>query len=128
MATVTEIEKKKQAALAELAKIEAELEKLKSAEASKNFEDIHGKLEAYFEHFSDEQKSKLKAFFPAEKVRKARGPNKPKGEKAERSQVEPKYQLPTGETWSGRGRPPVAFTAWKKANPDHEFPAIPKSK
>ncbi|BAV99423.1 MULTISPECIES: H-NS family nucleoid-associated regulatory protein [Pseudomonadota] len=46
--------------------------------------------------------------------------------------VAPKYQLPTGQTWSGRGRTPVAFAAWekgaegkawRKANGDAKFPA-----
>lgn len=128
MATLSEVQKKKQALLADLEKVEAEEGKLIAAEASKIFDDIHKKLGTFFQHFSDEQKAKLKAFFPAEKVRKARGPNKSKGEKAEGTKPEPKFQLPTGEVWSGRGRPPVAFVAWKKANPDHEFPAISKSK
>lgn len=50
-------------------------------------------------------------------------------------EVAPKYWLPhTGETWSGRGRPPKSFTAWVgtvsyrewKANrPDEKFPKYP---
>lgn len=47
--------------------------------------------------------------------------------------VAPKYRLPTGETWTGRGRTPVAFVAWekgaegkawRKANEGGRFPAI----
>ncbi|QWP77533.1 H-NS histone family protein [Lysobacter sp. K5869] len=47
--------------------------------------------------------------------------------------VAPKYRLPTGETWTGRGRTPVAFVAWekgaegkawRKANDGGRFPAI----
>ena len=31
-----------------------------------------------------------------------------------KAEVQPKYWLPhSGETWSGRGRPPRAFTAWE---------------
>lgn len=46
--------------------------------------------------------------------------------------VAQKYQLPTGETWSGRGRTPVVFAAWengaegkawRKANDGEKFPA-----
>lgn len=46
--------------------------------------------------------------------------------------VAPKYQLPSGETWSGRGRTPVLFAAWergaegkawRKANDGAKFPA-----
>nr|WP_255611082.1 H-NS family nucleoid-associated regulatory protein [Lysobacter sp. ESA13C] len=46
--------------------------------------------------------------------------------------VAQKYQLPTGETWRGRGRTPVAFAAWEKGaegkawrkdNAGEKFPA-----
>lgn len=46
--------------------------------------------------------------------------------------VAPKYQLPTGETWTGRGLSPKVFIAWAKsaegrawvkAHPDAKFPA-----
>lgn len=45
--------------------------------------------------------------------------------------VAPKYRLPSGETWTGRGLSPKAFSAWAKsaagkawakANPDAKFP------
>jgi len=45
--------------------------------------------------------------------------------------VAPKYRLPNGETWAGRGLTPKAFTAWaksaegktwSKANPGAKFP------
>lgn len=49
-----------------------------------------------------------------------------------RYDVKPKYQLPdTGQTWSGRGRPPKAFVDWesspaykdwKDKNPNLKFP------
>ncbi|QWF18163.1 H-NS family nucleoid-associated regulatory protein [Lysobacter capsici] len=47
--------------------------------------------------------------------------------------VAPKFRLPTGETWTGRGRTPIAFAAWekgaegkawRKANEGGRFPAI----
>ena len=46
--------------------------------------------------------------------------------------VAPKYRLPNGETWAGRGLTPKAFAAWAKsaegkawaqANPGSKFPA-----
>lgn len=46
--------------------------------------------------------------------------------------VAPKYRLPTGETWTGRGLSPKVFSAWAKsaegrawakANPGIKFPA-----
>lgn len=45
--------------------------------------------------------------------------------------VAPKYRLPTGETWTGRGLAPKVFVAWQKsaegkawraANQDEKFP------
>lgn len=45
--------------------------------------------------------------------------------------VAPKYRLPSGETWTGRGLSPKAFSAWAKSaagkawaktNPDAKFP------
>ncbi|TBV69782.1 H-NS family nucleoid-associated regulatory protein [Pseudoxanthomonas winnipegensis] len=48
--------------------------------------------------------------------------------------VAAKYQLTTGETWTGRGRTPLAFVAWaksaegkawRKANPDQQWPPAP---
>ena len=47
--------------------------------------------------------------------------------------VAPKYRLPTGETWTGRGLAPKVFTSWSKsaegkawnaANPDQRFPGV----
>jgi DNA-binding protein H-NS len=57
----------------------------------------------------------------------ARGPLK--GRKL--GSVAPKYRLPTGETWTGRGLSPKVFSAWaksaegrawSKANPGFKFP------
>lgn len=47
--------------------------------------------------------------------------------------VAPKFRLPTGETWTGRGLTPKAFAAWAKstegkawaqANPGSKFPPV----
>lgn len=60
-------------------------------------------------------------------TRRARG----SGKVRKLGKVAPKYQLPTGETWTGRGLTPKAFSswlgssegkAWGKANPDGKFP------
>lgn len=64
---------------------------------------------------------------PARATEAAPGPRK--GRKL--GKVAPKYRLPTGETWAGRGLAPKAFTAWAKsaegkawaqANPGAKFP------
>lgn len=47
--------------------------------------------------------------------------------------VAPKYRIPSGDTWAGRGRMPTSFAAWfataegkvwKKSNPDLPAPLI----
>ncbi|WP_340568900.1 H-NS family nucleoid-associated regulatory protein [Stenotrophomonas sp. G106K1] len=64
---------------------------------------------------------------PARATKAAKGPIK--GRKL--GKVAPKYRLPSGETWAGRGLAPKAFTAWAKsavgkawaqANPGARFP------
>ncbi|HIE0523706.1 TPA: H-NS family nucleoid-associated regulatory protein [Stenotrophomonas maltophilia] len=66
----------------------------------------------------------------AKPVRAAKAASGPlKGRKL--GKVAPKYRLPTGETWAGRGLAPKVFTAWAKstegkawaqANPGAKFP------
>ncbi|WP_414491172.1 histone-like nucleoid-structuring protein, partial [Stenotrophomonas maltophilia] len=48
---------------------------------------------------------------PARSPKPSAGPLK--GRKL--GKVAPKYRLPTGETWAGRGLAPKAFTAWAKS-------------
>ncbi|HEL5579508.1 TPA: H-NS family nucleoid-associated regulatory protein [Stenotrophomonas maltophilia] len=64
---------------------------------------------------------------PARSPKPSAGPLK--GRKL--GKVAPKYRLPTGETWAGRGLAPKAFTAWARsaegkawvqANPGAKFP------
>lgn len=63
----------------------------------------------------------------------ARAPKAAAGSRKGRKlgKVAPKYRLPTGETWAGRGLTPKAFAAWAKsadgkawaqANPGERFP------
>ena len=63
------------------------------------------------------------------KARKARKAGKKAGRKL--GKVAPRYSLPTGEVWAGRGLTPNAFSAWSesaegkawhKANPDEKYP------
>lgn len=64
---------------------------------------------------------------PAHRAKAARAPRQ--GRKL--GKVAPKYQLPSGETWAGRGLAPKVFSAWArsaegkawaKANPDAKYP------
>lgn len=90
-------------------------------------------LEASYADFSPEQQRRIRAAVAADAPA---GPAKgPKPAKAPREELPPRFWLPySGETWSGRGRPPKAFlawegtvahTEWKKRHPDERFPAYP---
>ncbi|WP_369937295.1 H-NS family nucleoid-associated regulatory protein [Xanthomonas tesorieronis] len=120
------------------AKIEEELRKLEEQEVALHQEqtasavaEIIDLLTQYSEHFTPKQKAELAV---------AIGASSPgRGRKAAptwaKKEVAPKYWLPhTHETWSGRGRPPRAFTAWqgtaaynqwKAGHPDEKFPKYP---
>lgn len=105
-----------------------------AAQAQASFEQIREILDTYMRFLSQAQRNTLltmlqaKGREPAQKV-STRGA-KPG------TVVAPKYQLPTGETWAGRGQPHKAFSAWsntaegrawRKANKDQKFPAYPYS-
>lgn len=46
---------------------------------------------------------------------RAAKPSKPSLKRRSLGKVAPKYRLPTGETWTGRGLTPKVFTAWAKS-------------
>ncbi len=117
------------------AKLEAELRNLEEQEAqlrqeqsSEAFAEVTSLLGQYSEHFSARQKAEISALIGAApaKAKKSGGPKK---------EVAQKYWLPhSGDTWSGRGRTPLAFKAWegssaykewKAKHPDEKFPAFP---
>lgn len=111
--------------LRQLEQQESELRQQELAEAHARILELlksHGGL------FTDKQRSEIVAAVgvkAAQRTKKA-GPTR---------EVAPKYWLPhTGETWSGRGRPPRAFAAWvgtvshrewKASHPDEKFPKYP---
>ncbi|MBB5876144.1 H-NS family nucleoid-associated regulatory protein [Xanthomonas sp. 3498] len=120
------------------AKIEEELRKLEEQEAALRQEqaaaalrEITSLLSQYGEHFTPKQKAELAVAIGASSPGRGRkaGPAQAKKE------VAPKYWLPhTQETWSGRGRTPLAFKAWegtaaykqwKASHPDEKFPKYP---
>jgi DNA-binding protein H-NS len=120
------------------AKIEEELRKLEEQEATLRQEqaasavtEIIGLLSQYGEHFTPKQKAELAVAIGASSPGRGRKAAPAQAKK----EVAPKYWLPhTHETWSGRGRPPRAFTAWegtaaykqwKASHPDEKFPKYP---
>lgn len=112
----------------ELRKLEEQESQLRQQQAADAFAEVMSLLGQYGQHFSAKQKGEIVA---------AAGANSPAKAKKEAGakEVAPKYWLPhTQETWSGRGRPPRAFTAWegtaaykewKARHPDEKFPKFP---
>ncbi len=119
------------------AKLEEELRKLEEQEAqlhqeqsSQAFAEVTGLLNQYGQHFNSKQKAEIAALIGTTK-----GPGRPKKASGSKKEVAPKYWLPhSQETWSGRGRTPLAFKAWegspaynewKAKHPNEKFPAYP---
>jgi DNA-binding protein H-NS len=104
---------------------EAELRKEQSADA---FTQVMSLLHLFGQHFNSAQKAEIASQVVA-------GARAPKRTTAAKTELPPKYWLPhTGETWSGRGRPPRSFTAWegtvshkewKARYPKEKFPKFP---
>ena len=112
----------------ELRKLDEQETQLRQQQSADAFSEIMGLLKQYGKLFSAKQKADIAA--AAGEI----APTKPK--KAAKSiEVAPKYWLPhSGETWTGRGRPPRAFTAWegtaaykewKAKHPNEKFPKFP---
>lgn len=113
----------------ELRKLEEQETALRKDEASAAYTQIAELLGKFGGYFSPKQKAEIAvavgASAPGRGSRTAQG----------KTEVAPKYWLPhTQETWSGRGRPPRAFTAWegsaaynewKAKHPGERFPKYP---
>ncbi|WP_416204007.1 H-NS histone family protein [Xanthomonas euvesicatoria] len=112
----------------EIRKLEEQEAQLRQQQSSEAYTEIVKLLDQYTDHFSAKQKSEIAALIGA-------GVAKPKNAASAKKEVAPKYWLPHNqETWSGRGRPPKAFTIWqgsasykewKAKHPDEKFPAFP---
>lgn len=104
---------------------EAALRKEQAADA---FTQVMSLLHLFGQHFDSAQKAEIAAQVVA-------GAKAPKRTAVAKAELPPKYWLPhTGETWSGRGRPPRSFTAWegtvshkewKVRHPKEKFPKFP---
>ena len=110
MATVQEIDKQIEA-------LQAQRQQVVIAEAKPAFDRIIKDLTAYAGNFSAEQKKAITAFFQGKPEAKA---------KKEPSSAIPKYKLPTGEVWAGKGKIKAEFEAWKAKNPTKDYPLNPE--
>lgn len=112
----------------ELRQLEKQEENLRKEQAEEAFSQVISLLHLFGPHFDARQKAEIASHVVS-------GARPVKKEQAAKATVAPKYWLPhTGETWTGRGRPPRAFTAWEgtvahrewKANhPNEKFPKFP---
>lgn len=103
------------------------------------FERVNLLLKAYYADFSPKQQALILATVGAKPTSNVTSREKPvkaaRPTKAPAEELPPRFWLPfSGETWSGRGRPPNAFlawegtvahTEWKKRHPDERFPRYP---
>ncbi|MCF5935457.1 H-NS histone family protein, partial [Xanthomonas perforans] len=109
-------------------KLEEQEAQLRQQQSSEAYSEIVKLLDQYAGHLTAKQKSEIAALIGADVT-------KPKKAASTRKEVAPKYWLPHNqETWSGRGRPPKAFSIWqgsasykewKAKHPDEKFPAFP---
>lgn len=112
--------------------LRAKLNDAATRQAQASFNGLREVVGAYAPFLTQEQRKELSSA-----LRGTGGSGGMPGKKAggkSGGTLTPKYQLPTGETWAGRGRAHGAFTAWSrtaegrawhKANPDQKFPAYP---
>ncbi|WP_296280477.1 H-NS family nucleoid-associated regulatory protein [Pseudoxanthomonas sp.] len=112
----------------ELRKLEEQEVQLRQQQSADAYSEIMGLLTQYGTLFTAKQKAEIVTAVGAS------SPAKLKKAVASK-EVAPKYWLPhTHETWTGRGRPPRAFTAWegtaaykewKARHPNEKFPKFP---
>jgi DNA-binding protein H-NS len=112
----------------ELRKLEEQEVQLRQQQSTDAYSEIMDLLIQYRELFTAKQKADIVTAVgvsSASRLKKA----------ASTKELTPKYWLPhSGETWTGRGRPPRAFTAWegtaaynewKARHPEEKFPKFP---
>lgn len=107
------------ATAAELQKQIDDLEALKAqaliAEATPTYNRVISDLTASWAHFSAEQRKAIVALVsPSKATTKGTG-----------KITTPKYLL-NGVPWAGRGKTPTAYEAWKKNNPNKDYPLNPE--
>lgn len=112
----------------EIRRLDQQEQELRKEQTDDAFAQTMSILHLFASSFDAKQKSEIAALVaagtrPAKKAARAV------------SEAPPKYWLPhTGETWSGRGRPPRSFAAWegtvshrewKAKHPKQKYPKFP---
>lgn len=112
----------------ELRKLEEQEVQLRQQQSADAHTEVMSLLAQYGALFTAKQKAEIVTAVGAS------SPSRPKKSPVSK-EVAPKYWLPhSGETWTGRGRPPRAFTAWegtaaykewKARHQSEKFPKFP---
>lgn len=126
--TMEALQAKHEKAKKDLEELEAQISEARRSNATAVFDQIADLLADNAQYFSLAQKNHIKRVLDGD----ARA-----NRVVSSGSVEPKYQLDTGETWTGRGRTSKKFAefaasaegkAWKKANDGQTYPAYPNPK
>ena len=112
----------------ELRKLEEQEVQLRQQQSADAYSEVMSLLAQYGTLFTAKQRAEIVTAVGAS------SPSRPT-KTAVTKEVAPKYWLPhSGDTWTGRGRPPRAFTAWegtaaykewKARHPNEKFPKFP---
>lgn len=135
MADLETLKQKHAAKAADAKKLEREIARLEREAAKGKFPEVMATLNDYAKHFSESQKRRIVASLGLDDV--AAAPTKRGGKgKGSAGTVPPKFMLPDGTTWAGRGVVHKAFAAWersaegrqwRKDNPGEKWPRNPNA-
>ncbi|PPV05549.1 histone-like nucleoid-structuring protein [Xanthomonas bromi] len=127
IASLSALAAAKEKLVGEIRKLEEQEIQLRQQQSSEACSEVIRLLDQYTGHFTAKQKSEIAALIGAVVAKPSKAPPA--------KEVAPKYWLPHNqETWSGRGRPPKAFTIWegsasykewKAKHPNEKFPKYP---
>src|SRR5690606_16352962 len=105
-------------AQAEAKRLERELAKGRRAAANQAYRDLVDAVRAHGPHLPQGQRNTLIRLLggdgtaPSSSTRAASKGSKKARKSAKRGGIKPLFQLPSGETWAGRGKPPTLFNDW----------------
>lgn len=120
-------------------KLEREIARLERDAAKGKFPEVMATLNDYAKYFSESQKRRIVASLGLDDVAAAptkRGAKSAAAGKGNAGTVPPKFMLPDGTTWAGRGVTHKAFAAWgrsaegrqwRKDNPGQKWPSNPNA-
>lgn len=138
MADLETLKQKHANATADAKKLEREIARLERDAAKGKFPEVIATLNDYAKHFSESQKRRIVASLGLDdaSAAPAKRTTKATSDKGSKTTIAPKYILPDGTTWAGRGQTHKAFAAWartaegrqwRKDNPSEKWPSNPEA-